>query len=174
MGPKSRFDRDLDVWEPTAGTSRFERLDRGLTIVTKLIRDGSAISATGRTGSIFIKMGSYEGTFPSFEIGVTTIGEAIEVDTWPVESLPGKCHGETPIDRFLVEGGKVEVTDLGGRLHATLARTLPERTFVDKKVSHRVYRKGIRKAVGENLLGVVEAALAAPEEVLEGSLMSTT
>lgn len=172
MEPKTRFDRELDVWEPTQGTSRFERLDRGLGVVTKLVRDGAALSATCKEGRVALKMGSYEGSFPSLEIGVTSIGESVESDTWSVESVPGACAGETPIDRFLVEGGSVQVGELGGRLHALLTRKLPERSFLDKNVTHRVYRKGIRKAVGDDLLGVVEAALGAQEEVLEGSLMS--
>jgi len=117
-------------------------------------------------------MGSYEESFPSFEIGVSSIGEAVDSDTWAVESVPGVCPGETPIDQYLLSGGSVRVEELGGRIHVVLLRSLGERTYVDKGVTHRVYRKGTQKAVGEDLFQTVAAALVAQEEVLEGSLMS--
>jgi hypothetical protein len=173
MEPKSRFDHELDVWEPTEGTSRFERLDRGLGVATRMIRDGASFRATSKDGSILVQMGAYQGSFPSFEIGFTTIGEAIDSDTWVIESVPGACSGGTPIDRFLLEGGAAAIENLGGYLHIVLVRSLGERTFTDKGVTHRVYRKGVRKARGEDLFVTLETALAASEEVLEGSLMPT-
>jgi len=174
MEPKNRFDRDIDIYEPTQGTSRFERFDRGLTFATRLILEGGELTASLVGDRVQVRIGDREGLFPSFEIGVTCIGEAVESGR-EVETVPGACSGESPVDNFLVGGGIVTVQPLGNRLHVTLNRKLPERTFVDKGVEHRVYRKGIRKAVGYELLKTVDAAfVAAREEVLEGSLMSVT
>lgn len=176
MEPKSRFDRDVDPWEPTQATSRFERLDKGPAIVERLIREkGGELVATLEDGRISVYFGGYGGLFPSFNLGVEAIGEAFDEDSEEVvvTSLPGACSSKAPVDQFLMDGGTLTITSLGNRLFVVATRKLPNRSFTYQGAEHHVFRKGTRRGQGDNLIEAIEATLASEEGVLEGSLLPT-
>jgi len=165
----NRFERELEVWEPTEGTSRFERLDKGLPFVASVILQGKVLGAQAKEGRILVSLEASHGLFPSFEMGVASLGEALLGE--PLADVPGACSGVDPIDRFLLDGGKLAVHSLGNRLHALLVQDLAPRTFMDKGTEHEVYRKGTRKGQGDNVLAAVQEALGAHEDIMEGSLL---
>lgn len=171
MEPKSRFDREVDVPGPSTAPNRFERLNRGFVKAAHYVMERHPLGAMAKDGRILVRQGNYYGLFPSFEIGVSCIGDAL-FEEEPLEEVPGVCSGESDVDRFLLAGGKIAISDLGNTLYVLATRDLPNRAFEDEGTEHQVYRKGIRKARGTDLLQTVADALAAPEEVIEGSLMA--
>lgn len=170
VSDKSRFDREIDVAEDYTPVDRFVRLDRGIEQVAKAILEGVDLELRAEKGSIHVKQGPLEGLFHSSEQGLLALGDA--ADDEPFEANPGPCPGDSPLDRYLLEGGAMSVTKLGDHLFANGMRNLPHREYTYNGKTHKVYRKGFRKAKGSDLLVLLKEATEAQEEVLEGSILS--
>lgn len=163
------------MWEPTEATTRFERFDQDLLILNSVIQERDAeLTASAVGGRVQVRIGKVSGFFPTFEIGLCTVGDLFKdgQEDAKVEDVPGSCPGATDIDRFLLAGGQVSIKRLGTTFLAVLTRSLPNRVFKDRGEEHQVYRKEVRKARGEDYLGALGNALGAAPEVIEGSVMT--
>lgn len=188
MPDLSRFDRNLDIEDPTeVATSRFERLDQELTTVDGLVSIGMPLHAVAVDGRISISCGpnGLKGTYPTFRVGLLTLGEYLSQaipdlnefrrQDFPAleTSVPGECPKEDPIDCSLIEGARLEVEASGGVLQATWTRRLPDKKYVANGRVHLAYQIGTRKARGSKVTEVALASLSATEVVIRGSLLSS-
>ena len=137
--------------------------------MAEAILQGQILGAQIKDGRVLLQLDEVQGLFPSFEIGISSLGETLLGE--PLEDVPGVCQGVDPIDRFLLDGGRISVHALGSRLHALLVRDLAPRTFLDRGTEHKVYRKGTRKGQGGSVLAAVQDAREAQEGITEGSLL---
>jgi hypothetical protein len=176
MPDPTRFEREIDIDEPAEGpiVSRFDRLDRESELVDQVILSGSTLIARAEEGRISISLQPKgpTGKYPSFEVGLMTLGEHLEGA--PLEGVEGEAPGVDLVDQELLKGVTLVIVGLGSRLMASWSRVLPERTFLHKGVSHRVYRTGVRTTTGVaaiRSIGVAREALRAKENVSEGSIM---
>jgi hypothetical protein len=179
MPELTRFDHDIDIIDPSEGpvVSRFERLDREVDLIDRAILSGSTLEVRSDGTRIILALTPEgpSGKYPTLEVGLISLGEVLNGD--PLEDVEGGCPGIDPVDQELLKGSILTIKGLGERLIAVWKRTLPERTYQHKGLTHRVHRTGTRTAVAilsHKSRGVAKSALEATEVIAEGSILNKT
>lgn len=170
--PQSRFDRDPDISDFTGVPSiRFDRLGQESRLIEARIRSGARLAASLAGDQIYacLEPDSLSGRYPSFHVALTSLGASLEGEGQ--EEVPGSVSDQDPIDQAFLDGNALTVEKLGFGLLATWVKSLPIRTFTDRGVIHRVYRKGVRKAKGDTILETCVLALRNDMTFLEGMLL---
>ena len=172
--PTSRYEREVDIEDPSVvPTSRFEHMSREVLHLQQAILDGSILDATLVDGGIQLVLTPNHlcGSYPSFEVGLVCLGEALESDA-PLQEVKGVTLDSGPIESEFLRGAHLTVFPLGGYLLATWRRSLPIRSFEYQGKLHQVHRSGVRRAQGITLVETTLTAISGPEVIQEGSLLS--
>jgi hypothetical protein len=173
MPTPSRFDRDLEIEvKESEPVSRFERIDSEIRLVDRKVIEGSTLIVKSKEGRVIVSLQpeKVEGSYPSFRIGLQSIGEKLNGDSFDSD-IPGECRASDPLDKELLSGFILYLTQSGVGVQAVWSKNLPNREYKVQGKDHLAYRKGIRKARATTILEAAEKALEAMVEIEEGSLL---